>query len=466
MNSSEDTIVAIATPIGEGGISVIRLSGTNAVAIAERCFRGASRLGAARSHTAHFGSIVDSDGMMLDEGVLTVFRAPHSYTREDVVEVSCHGGVYVTRRVLELFLRSGCRHAAPGEFTKRAFLNGRIDLSQAEAVADLIRSRSEMSRRVSIIQLQGKIADKVKALREKLINLCSLIELELDFVEEGLEFADASRVRVEIEDTIRFITLMVDSYSVGKIYREGVRVVLTGKPNVGKSSILNSLLNENRAIVTDIPGTTRDTIEENIIIEGVLFTLIDTAGMREDPDLIEGEGIARAQQQIENADITLLVLSAEDGFLQEDEGIFDREIDHHIKHGANCILVMNKTDRVQGRIDQTLPPKVAKLQCVATSAKTGEGLDILRQALYASAVRESSGYAESSLVITNVRHQECLRSAIRHLSDARDSVVGGKSNEFIALDVRQAIDSLGEIIGEVTSDEILNSIFSKFCIGK
>ncbi len=466
MHSSDDTIVAIATPIGEGGISVVRVSGRDALAIADRCFRGRSPLTSAQSHTAHFGAIVDSDGSVVDEAVVTVFLAPHSYTAEDVIEVSCHGGMYVTRRILEIFLQLGCRPAEPGEFTKRAFLNGRIDLSQAEAVADLIKSRSELSHRTSVMQLQGRVSEKIRMLRDKLINLCSLIELELDFAEEGIELAGSEKMKHVMEETIDFIKTMIDSYAVGRLVRDGVRVVLTGKPNVGKSSILNSLLNQNRAIVTDIPGTTRDTIEESISIDGILFMLVDTAGLHDSPDLIETEGIVRAQKQIENADITLFVIAANEGFLPEDEAVFDQQIYSHILDNSSCILIVNKIDLCEDYRNLPTPPKLSHLPRVHVSAKSGEGFNDLREILSESAMKDSMTAADRSLVITNVRHRECLKKAMDNLAQALTSVRDRRSNEFVAVDLRQAINSLGEIIGEVATDDILNNIFSRFCIGK
>lgn len=460
----DDTIAAIATPMGEGGIAVIRISGDEAFAIADKGFRGKIPLGDSASHTVHFGEYCGKDGVPIDQIVATVYRAPHSYTAENIVEISCHGGPYVTRRILESLLSSGARAAEPGEFTKRAFLNGRIDLAQAEAVADIIHSRTEQSQKTSIEQLEGKFSSRINELREKLIKTCSLLELELDFSEEGLEFVDKINIINSIHEIKSYLKTLIESYSIGKIIRDGIKIVIAGKPNVGKSSIMNCLLNENRAIVTEIPGTTRDVIEENIVHNGILFKLVDTAGIRTSPDIVESEGIKRANQQLRSADIIMLILDPTQGFNGDDEFIIKNilKLDQSIK----ILFVQNKIDLDVAPIDITSYPKYSLVKC---SAKTGEGINGLLSALQELSVGRGGnlpGDADSGFVITNLRHKERMEEALDSLSCAKNSIDSGMSNELIAVDIRAALNYLGEIIGVVSSDDILNNIFSKFCIGK
>src|SRR5258706_1333406 len=378
MNPQDDIIAAIVTPIGEGGLSVLRVSGKGAIELSSTRFRGKSSLGSATTHTAHFGHFVDREGTLIDEVVATVFRAPHSYTAEDTVEFSCHGGIYVCRKILESLLESGARAAEPGEFTKRAFLNGRIDLSQAEAVADLIRSRSENAHRISLMQLQGRLSEKVNGLREGLLNLCSLLELELDFAEEGLQVVDKSNINNNLSSTIADIDSLIVSYEHGRLYREGVRVALIGKPNVGKSSLLNALLNEERAIVTAIPGTTRDVIEENVSIGGLLFTAIDTAGLRASEDPVEQEGMIRTEREIQNADIVVLVL--ESGQVAESDFSLITRFSGVEKDVKKLLVAVNKVDLLPQWRMQNPEGQLNRLP-IYVSAKTGEGLDGLKGAL-------------------------------------------------------------------------------------
>lgn len=466
MTHHEDTIVAIITPIGVGGISVLRLSGKHAITIADNAFHGKSATGGlqnASTHTAHFGRIVSRDGEIIDEVVATVFREPHSYTGENVVEVSCHGSIFITQRILSTFVELGARHAEPGEFTKRAFLNGKIDLSQAEAIADLIQSRSALSHKSSLAQLEGRLSLKVAELRDKLINLCGLEELELDFVEEGLEFLDKRKMSEEVKKVLETITQLIDSYEFGKMCREGVKVVLAGKPNVGKSSLLNALLNEDRAIVTDVSGTTRDVIEENIVINGLLFKLIDTAGLRESMDVVEIEGIRRTRKQVQEADIALFLVDVSTG-LDEVDKLSLEEVQSLRKGNINrLILVENKVDLLNGK---AVTLNNESFQTVRISAKTGSGLSELRSRLYDLALQGDSYSLESSLVVTNGRHRDALIKARASLETVLKGLREDQSNEFIAIDIRNAVNSLGEIIGVVTTDDILNAIFSKFCIGK
>jgi tRNA modification GTPase len=463
-----DTIAAVATPIGDGGISVIRVSGEEAFLIADRGFKGKTQLAAAPSHTAHYGCFVDDLGKPIDNVVAVVFRNPHSYTGENSVELSCHGGQFVTRRILETITRLGARTAQAGEFTKRAFLNGRIDLAQAEAVADLIHSRSERAHRASISQLNGALSAKLSELLDKLLNSISLIELELDFAEEGYEFTEKGRVAGQLQAAISRVDELLSSYKVGKVYRDGVRVALAGAPNVGKSSLLNAFLREERAIVTSIPGTTRDIIEESVSLGGLLFNLSDTAGLRESNDPIEQEGVRRAEERLMNCDILLLMV---DGTrpLYPAEVVSSQKLIRGVEaRGAACIVAINKVDlSLPERPKFTaLPEAFLKHQVLEISAKTLEGFAQLEEELVKLALGGSVATEESGIMITNARHYSALQRAKESLILARESALTGKSGEFVALDLRVGMDALGEILGVVTTEDILNSIFANFCIGK
>ncbi len=468
MRHHEDTIAAIATPIGEGGISVIRVSGTSAFEIADSIFRGKTTLETANTHTAHFGYVVDTEGEPLDEVVATVYRSPHSYTAEDCVEISCHGGILVTKNVLEAILHSGARLADPGEFTKRAFLNGRIDLSQAEAVADLIQSRSALAHRSSLRQLEGHLSNKINNIRGQLIDASSLLELELDFAEEDIELAGKQEIRKRIDQILNELRGLIDSFSFGKVCREGVKVVIAGKPNVGKSSILNALLNENRAIVTEIPGTTRDTIEENLSINGVLFKVVDTAGLREASDLVEKEGVRRTESQICSSDLILLVFDISQPPTAEDFEVLKIMQTRFENFESRSLVLLNKLDLTrngQGLAFSRIDP-LENIKTIRVSALTREGLDELKQAMVDHVFVNQVLPSDSTVTITDVRHKDALDKATKHLVLALESLDSKKSGEFIALDIRAALDFLGEIVGVVTTDEILDNIFSRFCIGK
>jgi tRNA modification GTPase len=466
ISSEKDTIAAIATPIGEGGISVIRVSGSGAFAIVDRCFKGKKRLTDSPSHTIHYGTIVGSDGFVLDNVLAMVYKSPRSYTGENTVEVSCHGGIFVTKRILTEILSRGARLAEAGEFSKRAFLNGKIDLSQAEAIADLIQSQTELSHRASVTQLHGKLSVEIESLRNSLIETMGLLELELDFVEDGYAFVDRSKVKNQINSAIQIVEELMRSYGQGKIYREGVSVVLAGAPNVGKSSILNRLLNENRAIVTDIPGTTRDTIEESLNIGGILFKVIDTAGLRETGDIVELEGVARTKQKIAESDILMVVLDASRQMESWEKESLISVIQKKENVSTRCIFVVNKVD-LNPKTNGFLSPEITRDNpVVKTSALTGVGLDELKKEMIRQALSGNQHSPDGSAVVTNTRHFHALKSAHASLLLALNSINEGASNEFAAVDIRASLDSLGEITGAVTTDEILNSIFSRFCIGK
>ena len=464
-NSQEDIIAAIATPIGEGGLSIIRISGKGSIALADRGFRGKASLKDAPTYTVHYGSFVDLSGNVIDEVLMTIFRSPHSYTTEDSVEISCHGGIFVTRKILDSVLNYGARLAEPGEFTKRAFLNGRIDLSQAEAVADIIQSRSESSHKTSLLQLQGKLSINIQQFKNRLLDICSMLELELDFSEEGIEITDKKHIEQELETIIVDLERLATTYDAGKLFREGIKVVLTGRPNVGKSSILNILLDENRAIVTHVPGTTRDVIEENITIEGILFRVVDTAGLRQSSDVVEAEGIRRSEKEIRSADIILFIIDLNEGFIEPDILLLDHVV--KLKQESKPILfVFNKID-LSEKI--TVSNEIVKLKgkpFVQVSAKTNSGIELLKRNILELSYNSSKVGLDSSFVISNLRHKEVLVKSINSLQRATKTTSSGLSNELIAIDIRDAMASLAEITGEISTDDILNNIFSRFCIGK
>jgi tRNA modification GTPase len=458
MTEENPAIAAIATPIGIGGISVARISGKGAFEIADKIFLGKSKLNDAPSHTAHFGKIVDHDGSFIDEVVAVVFRKPSSYTCEDVVEISCHGGYIVTERILQEMIAAGARPAEPGEFTKRAFLNGRLDLSQAEAIGDLIHSRSEAAYRSSIRHLSGELSRRIKSVSDELLNLASLLELELDFSEENVEFANRKSLENRLENADRIVRELLSTYPVGRVYNEGVRASITGKPNVGKSSLLNALLQEKRAIVSETPGTTRDTISEGVSINGVLFRLTDTAGLRETVDAIEREGVERARKEAEESDMVLLVLDYSSYDYNGSDPLFQQLTEICTQRDVKLVKVWNKIDLYKG----AAPRKPEDGFFV--SALRGDGVDSLKDGLYRMALGQYVN--ESSVVVTNARHRDVLSRACKSLGLALETLRGGKPSEFVALDLRRGLNTLGEITGEITTDDMLNNIFSKFCIGK
>lgn len=448
----EDTIIALATPAGVGAISVIRISGPHSFSVTDRFFRGKARIEQASSHSIHYGDIFNREDEHLDDVLVSVFRSPNSYTGEDSVEISSHGNPLIIQKIIELFIgESDIRLAEPGEFTKRAFLNNKIDLAKAEAVADVINSRTEASFRGARNQLDGLLSDKIKELREKLVNSSSFIELELDFAEEDIEFVNQDELLKRIDDIIIEIDTLLESYSFGRVIRDGVNVALVGKPNVGKSSLLNYILKESRAIVSEIPGTTRDVIREEVSIMGILFRLFDTAGIRVSEDEIEKEGILRSRETVRNADVVILI---EDALQEEPKDLL---IDLLKLTSADKIL------KVANKID--LKKDISFETDVQISAKTGEGIDNLFKKLREKAIGNEN-YTEKTAIVTSLRHHNCLKKSREDLINARDSILRKMSGEFIAVDLRNAEMSLAEIIGEVTSDDILNNIFMKFCIGK
>ncbi len=458
-----DTICALATPPGTGAIAVIRMSGPDSFTILRQVFRKdgtAFQPEHAGSHTIHFGLIGDATGL-LDEVLVSIFRKPHSYTGEDVVEISCHGSLYIQQRITEKLLQSGCRMARPGEFTLRAFMNGKMDLSQAEAVADLIAAQSKSAHDLALEQVRGGFAREIQAMWMKLIDFVSLIELELDFSEEDVEFANRTAL-LELAAGIRKeVARMIGSFRMGNVIKNGIPVAIIGKPNVGKSTLLNAILNEERAIVSDIPGTTRDAIEDTIVIEGYSFRFIDTAGLRAGGDMIENMGMERTWQKIGEASIILYVFDATSQTFEEvSEEIsgFNQLIEKGKKH---LILVGNKTDQLS-----ELPKRFSDFvttETVFVSAKRKENIHLL-----AGSLRKTVMAADISdqTIISNTRHYQSLTAAGSSLDAVIKGLESGLTGDLLSTDIRDVIHHLGEISGEITTDEILGTIFGKFCIGK
>lgn len=448
---NDRTIFAPATPIAESSISVIRISGKDALDKVSAIFRKNLNAGSGvnfnetKSHKAVHGFLFDGSEL-IDEAVITTFKSPNSFTGEDVVEISTHGGKGVYKKLVKVLLNQGCCFAEPGEFSKRAFLNGKMDLVQAEAVADLIASKTEMASKSAIEQLSGKLSGEVTTLKQELINYCSLIELEIDFTEEDLEIIDKQQLINRLETIIERIDKLIKSYSKGHIIKEGIKIAIVGKPNTGKSSIFNYLLDHNRSIVSEIPGTTRDYLEERLVLGGYLFNLIDTAGLRESEDLLEKEGIRRSFKKIESADIVLEV-----------HDLSKERKEHKLTANKNKkIIVNNKSDLTKKRFKGEL--------CV--SAKTGYNMDKLEEKLISSVHNISDNLESTEILITNERHKNCLLITCEYLLYAKKRIEEGSGNELISIEIRSAMNSLSEIIGQTTNVDILNNIFSKFCIGK
>ena len=459
MNSPEDTIAAIATPIGEGGIGIIRLSGKDAVDIADRIFlpRRAKKLKDALSHTITYGFIVDpSHGGKIDEVLVTVMRAPRTYTREDVVEINCHGGMLPLKTVLLLLLREGARIAEPGEFTRRAFLSGRIDLSQAEAVIDIIKARSDQAERLALAQLEGKLSRTITELQDRITTLCAYVEAQIDFPEDELETVRKNEVIETMRAIGKELLHLSAGYEAGRFFRDGVATAIVGKPNVGKSSLLNTLLEKDRAIVTEMPGTTRDVIEDTLNIEGLPLRIMDTAGIRETHNLAEAEGVKRSLKAIEGADIVIAVL---DSSMPVDKS--DEELLRAVAYKRTIFLV-NKCDIRSP--DFAVPGGLTNV--VEASALTGEGIKELKDMIYGVCI--SSGVRGETEVplITNIRHKHSLDRASHALAEAVNILENDIPLEIAAMYIREALDCMGTIIGIFTTDDILNIIFSEFCVGK
>ncbi len=448
---NDDIIAAVATPSGVGAISVIRVSGSGSIEAIDRVFQGKKKLVEAPTHTVHYGQIICKENTVIDDVLVSVFRQPKSYTGEDSVEISTHGNPLITKKILEVLVNASIRMAEPGEFTKRAFLNNKIDLAQAEAVADVITSRTDASLRGARSQLDGMLSKKVNEFKSALINISSFVELELDFAEEDIELIGLGELKNKIVYVLNEIDLLLSTYAFGRIIRDGVNVALVGQPNVGKSSLLNYILKESRAIVSSIPGTTRDVIREEVSFDGILFRLYDTAGIRLTTNEVEVEGVARSREAVKNADIVLLINDVEQGKSEE----LLREI-YDLTSRDKVISVMNKIDLSNG-VDYPSDVRV--------SALTGEGIEDLFEALKTSALGKSN-YSEKSAIVSNIRHYNCLVKSKDYLLNALESVNNKMSGEFIAVDLRNAESAMVEIIGDVSSEDILNNIFMNYCIGK
>ncbi len=451
---TQDTIVALATAPGISAIAVIRLSGPESIAITDRVFRG-KRLAEQATHTIHFGSLRDHE-KTIDEVLVSIFRAPNSFTREDSIEISCHGSPLIAKEIIRVLLREGARLAEPGEFTKRAFLHGRFDLAQAEAVADLINAETDNARQAALNQMRGGFSRQINELREELIHFASLIELELDFGEEDVEFAKRDDLTALIVKIQSYLKNLMDSFDQGNVIKNGVPTVIAGKPNAGKSTLLNILLNEDRAIVSDIPGTTRDVIEDEIILGGINFRFIDTAGLRETEDIIEAMGVARTREHMKKASLIIYLFDLSnttyDDIVREEEQL--RSL------GVPYIKVGNKIDRA----DSDLVSKLERDDFVFISAANRTNIDVLKEKILA--LFQVRGIRTGDVIVTNARHYHNLSQTY----DALQRVLEGMDNEitgdFLAMDIRQALHYLGEITGTITTEDLLGNIFGKFCIGK
>ncbi len=451
----EETIVALATPAGTGAIGVIRLSGPEAIVIANSVFKGKD-LTKQESHTIHFGQIMDGD-VTLDEVLVSLFIAPRSYTRENVVEISCHGSNYIIESIIKLLMRQGARSAKPGEFTLRAFLNGQLDLSQAEAVADLIAANSKASQQVAMQQLRGGFSNQLQQLRSQLVHFASLVELELDFSEEDVEFANRGQLKQLIVDILQIIGRLIESFELGNAIKHGVNTVIAGRPNAGKSTLLNALLNEERAIVSHIPGTTRDTIEEILNINGINFRLIDTAGIREATDAIEQMGVERTMEKISQSALLIYVFDASEITIEE----LNSDLKKLEKPGITMLVVANKADLLTEEQLLSLPHTES---AIIISAKQKRHIDELKHKIYASTVKQQ--FSGDETLVTNVRHLEALKKTEAALAGLLNGIDTQVTSDFLAIDIKQALHYLGEITGAVTTDDLLDNIFSKFCIGK
>ncbi len=463
MVDSGDTIAAIATARGRAALAVVRVSGPHAIAVADACFRG-KPLREAASQTVHFGRFQTADGDEIDQVLAAVYRSPRSVTGEDIVEISCHGGDLVPQLVLKGLLAAGARMAQPGEFTQRAFLNGKMDLTQAEAVADLIHARSTLAHRTAIAHLEGRYSATLSELRSELLEVCSYVELELDFSEEDVEFADRNRLVNLLERVCNVTTELLDSHRLGTMIRDGVRVVIAGRPNAGKSTLLNALVGLDRAIVSETPGTTRDAIEVDMEIAGLNFRFVDTAGLREAADLIELEGVRRAHRSIEHGDALVYVFDITRDLDEEEKDFL--ETLRRTRPELPAVLVANKSDLVD---DAPATPDLSGIPSVVLSAARGQR-NPSETAPLVALLREAVGHdlsdMSSSPVVVNERHRQHLVAVADAVSRTSDALANGATGDVLSVDLRVALRELGEITGEITNEDVLDQIFSRFCIGK
>ncbi len=462
---STDTIVALATPSGAGAIAIIRISGENAINIGQEIFNSIhhKNLTQQKTHTVHLGHIIDGT-REIDQVLITIFKGPNSYTGENTIEISCHGSTYIQQQIIQLILRHGARTADPGEFTLRAFLNGKIDLSQAEAVADLISSDNEASHQIAMQQMRGGFSNEIAKLREELLNFASLIELELDFAEEDVEFADRTQFK-ELVNRIEFVLKrLIDSFAVGNVIKNGIPVAIVGEPNVGKSTLLNALLNEERAIVSDIAGTTRDTIEDELVIKGIGFRFIDTAGIRETKDVVESIGIKKTFEKIDQAQVVLYLV---DGLQLTVKGLLPGLITEIGKiqnqfPQKKLVVIINKKDKLTEVEISNLKSQISNL--VFISAKQNIGVDELKNQLISFV--DTGALRNNETIVTNTRHYDSLLKALEEIQKVRFGIDTNLSSDLMALDIREALYQFGLITGQVSNDELLGNIFANFCIGK
>ena len=458
-----DTIIALATPSGAGAIAIIRLSGPESIVMVDAFFKSihAKKLVSQKTHTIHLGHIVE-DSRVLDEVLVSVFKNPKSYTGEDVVEVSCHGSSYIQQEIIQLFVRNGARIANPGEFTLRAFLNAKLDLSQAEAVADLIASDNKASHQIAMQQMRGGFSNEIKVLRDELLNFASLIELELDFSEEDVEFADRKQFEDLLARIIKVLKHLIDSFSTGNVIKNGIPISIIGAPNVGKSTLLNALLNEDKAIVSDIAGTTRDAIEDEITIEGIKFRFIDTAGIRTTDDTIESIGIKKTFEKITQSQVVLYLLDASK-VTADTIQIFNTDIRKIQEQypDKQLIVVANKMDQANQEFIET---SFVYSHTLFTSAKSGSGMEALKTKLLEFV--NTGALRNNDTIITNSRHYDSLLKALADVQKVQQGMDAKLSGDLLAIDIRQALYHFGEITGEITSDDLLGNIFANFCIGK
>ena len=461
--TNKDTIIALATASGAGAIAVLRVSGPKAISVSNTLFKSIhdKNLLNQPTHTIHLGHIVDGD-RVLDEVLLSLFKNPHSYTGEDVVEISCHGSSYIQQEILQLFIRNGCRSANPGEFTLRAFLNGKMDLSQAEAVADLIASDSAAAHQIAMQQMRGGFSSEIKKLREELLNFASLIELELDFSEEDVEFADRRQFEDLLQRIVKVLKYLIDSFSTGNVIKNGVPISIIGAPNVGKSTLLNALLNEDKAIVSNIAGTTRDAIEDELIIEGIKFRFIDTAGIRQTDDTVESIGIKKTFAKMAESQVIIQLIDASLISKANTADILASLVETKAQYPEKeTLVVLNKMDLA----DKALLSKVfSELEPLHMSAKTGTGVELLKTKLLDMV--HMGKLQNNDTIITNARHYDALRLALENIQKVQVGMQTGLSGDLLAIDIREALYHFGRITGEISTDDLLGNIFANFCIGK
>ena len=455
---NQETIIALATPNGLGAISVIRISGLNAISVTEKLFKpkGNKKLSNQKSHTVHLGHLM-KNGHELDEVLVTLFKGPHSYTGENTIEISCHGSTFIQQEIIDLFIENGIRVANPGEFTLRAFINGKMDLNQAEAVADLIASENEGSHKLAMEQMKNGFSNDLKKLRAELLHFSSMIELELDFSQEDVEFAERSefkKLTVKIQTELE---KLIDSFKSGNVLKNGISVAIAGKPNAGKSSLLNTLLNEDKAIVSDIPGTTRDSIEDSLVIDGINFRFTDTAGLRETEDIIESKGIEKTKEKINNARILIYLFDSNDTTFNE----INSDIKSFTREDLSVLLVRNKVDLKN--TNQNLINQLEKFEIIEISANHIDSVSSLKKRLV-NEINILNPYTDT--VISNSRHYEALMKALKAIKEVNMGLKSEISGDLLSVDIRKSIEHLAEITGEITNDDVLGNIFANFCIGK